>query len=66
MPDQLSFGWDDAKQPARPPAVAPAIAGLADRLHDLARKNIYLGTSSWKYPGWLGQLYQPGGYNVRG
>ncbi|MDP4220642.1 MAG: DUF72 domain-containing protein [Bacteroidota bacterium] len=27
------------------------------RLHELARKRIYLGTSSWKYEGWLGQVY---------
>ncbi|MEI8134417.1 MAG: DUF72 domain-containing protein [bacterium] len=27
------------------------------RLHALAAKGIYLGTSSWKYEGWLGQVY---------
>jgi hypothetical protein len=24
---------------------------------ELARGGIYIGTSSWKYPGWCGQLY---------
>ena len=28
------------------------------RLHELATKQIYLGTSSWKYEGWLGQVYK--------
>ena len=23
----------------------------------LAREGVFIGTSSWKYPGWLGQLY---------
>lgn len=35
-------------------------------LHRLAREGIYLGTSSWKYPGWLGQLYSPERYQYRG
>ena len=24
----------------------------------LAQKNVFLGTSSWKYPGWRGLVYQ--------
>jgi len=32
----------------------------------LAAQGVYLGTSSWKYPGWLGQLYQPDRYIFRG
>ena len=28
------------------------------RLKELAQKEIYLGTSSWKYPGWIGQVYK--------
>ncbi|MGA0849821.1 MAG: hypothetical protein ACO3RX_07700, partial [Chthoniobacterales bacterium] len=40
----------------------PTRAGLAGALscatHQLAREaNLYLGTSSWKYEGWLGQIY---------
>ncbi|MCP5516144.1 MAG: DUF72 domain-containing protein [Verrucomicrobiales bacterium] len=32
-------------------------AGLSARLVALAQRGVYLGTSSWKYPGWLGQIY---------
>jgi len=32
----------------------------------LAGQGVYLGTSSWKYPGWLGQLYRPDRYEYRG
>jgi uncharacterized protein YecE (DUF72 family) len=39
---------------------------LAARLNTLAQQNIYLGTSSWKYDGWLGQIYTPERYFTRG
>ena len=39
---------------------------LADRVRDLSRQNIFLGTSSWRYEGWLGQLYTPERYYSRG
>ncbi|MBI4892234.1 MAG: DUF72 domain-containing protein [Acidobacteria bacterium] len=39
---------------------------LAARLRTLAEEGIYLGTSSWKYPGWLGQIYTTERYNTRG
>jgi uncharacterized protein YecE (DUF72 family) len=32
----------------------------------LAREQIYVGTSSWKYEGWLGLLYTPERYLTRG
>ena len=32
----------------------------------LAAQNIYIGTSSWKYEGWLGQLYDAARYQYRG
>ena len=32
----------------------------------LAREGIYIGTSSWKYEGWLGMLYTPERYMTRG
>ena len=32
----------------------------------LAREGIYIGTSSWKYEGWLGLLYTPERYMTRG
>jgi len=39
---------------------------LASRLHELAGQGIYFGTSSWKYPGWLGSIYTPQRYFTRG
>jgi hypothetical protein len=32
-------------------------ARLALRLHALAERGVYFGTSSWKYEGWLGSIY---------
>ncbi len=32
----------------------------------LAASGVYIGTSSWKYIGWMGQLYTPGPYEFRG
>lgn len=39
---------------------------LAARLKSLAEQGIYFGTSSWKYEGWLGSIYQRERYLVRG
>jgi uncharacterized protein YecE (DUF72 family) len=36
------------------------------RLATLAERGIYVGTSSWKYPGWLGQIYSSSRYENRG
>ncbi|MBE0540130.1 MAG: DUF72 domain-containing protein [Verrucomicrobia bacterium] len=33
---------------------------------ELAAQGVYIGTSSWKYEGWLNQLYTPGRYEYRG
>lgn len=33
---------------------------------ELAAKGIFVGTSSWKYEGWFGQLYTPARYEYRG
>ena len=41
-------------------------AGLAARLQVLASENIWIGTSSWKYEGWLGQIYSRDRYITRG
>jgi uncharacterized protein YecE (DUF72 family) len=40
--------------------------GLADRLRAVAEHNIYIGGSSWKYEGWLGQIYTRERYLTRG
>lgn len=39
---------------------------LAQRAADLAAQGVYIGTSSWKYPGWCGMLYDPSRYEYRG
>jgi len=39
---------------------------LAEKLRALARQNIFLGGSSWKYEGWLGQIYSRERYLARG
>ena len=39
---------------------------LKAKLATLAAEGIYIGTSSWKYEGWLGQIYTPERYRVRG
>lgn len=41
-------------------------SGLAGRLSQLARDRVYIGTSSWKYQGWLGQIYTSSSYLWRG
>ena len=41
-------------------------AALAARLRSLAADNIWIGTSSWKYDGWLDRIYTRSRYGVRG
>lgn len=40
--------------------------GLRDRLSALAARGVYIGGSSWKYEGWLDQIYSRSRYEVRG
>jgi uncharacterized protein YecE (DUF72 family) len=40
--------------------------GLATRIQALARQNIFMGGSSWKYEGWIGQIYTRSRYESRG
>jgi uncharacterized protein YecE (DUF72 family) len=53
-----------------PPAPAPAPTldrnALRTAVRALAGRGVFLGTSSWKYAGWLGQLYTPDRYLYRG
>ena len=50
----------------------PAPAGIFPRqtirrqAAALAARGVFVGTSSWKYQGWLGQLYDPGRYAWHG
>ena len=39
---------------------------LAAKLAGLAAKGVYFGTSSWKYPGWFGTVYEQDRYVWRG
>lgn len=39
---------------------------LATDLRQLAAQGVYLGTSSWKYPGWFGTIYEQDRYVWRG
>ena len=39
---------------------------LAAMLKELARAQLYIGASSWKYEGWLGTIYQAERYSSRG
>ncbi len=39
---------------------------LKQTLTDLAVQGVFVGTSSWKYPGWCGMLYDPVRYEYRG
>jgi uncharacterized protein YecE (DUF72 family) len=58
LPDNLSL-FDEPKPELK--------IQLADRLHNLAAVDkLFLGTSSWKYEGWLGQIYSGERYLVRG
>jgi uncharacterized protein YecE (DUF72 family) len=41
-------------------------ARLAAALSGLTTRGVYLGTSSWKYAGWLGQVYSEERYLTRG
>lgn len=38
---------------------------LRSKLAELASRNVYVGTSSWRYPGWLGVLYDEQRYVTR-
>lgn len=39
---------------------------LKRQVTDLAARGVFIGTSSWKYPGWCGTLYDRGRYEYRG
>jgi uncharacterized protein YecE (DUF72 family) len=41
-------------------------APLRKQVQARAQHGIYFGTSSWKYEGWLGQIYSPERYAMRG
>jgi uncharacterized protein YecE (DUF72 family) len=48
------------------PPIAFDRGGLRDRLHKLAARGVYIGGSSWKYEGWVDQIYSRSRYQTRG
>lgn len=46
--------------------MTPFPADSLATLRSLWKNGLFLGTSSWKYPGWLGQLYEEQRYLTRG
>jgi uncharacterized protein YecE (DUF72 family) len=52
--------FDDADK-ERPPQAAQ----LAAVLREWASKGVFFGTSSWKYPGWVGSIYSKDRYLTR-
>jgi uncharacterized protein YecE (DUF72 family) len=48
------------------PEESPLKCELAARLKQLAEAGLFIGTSSWKYEGWLGSIYQSERYTTRG
>jgi len=49
-----------------PPDRPGFAAALAAKVKQAAEKGVYFGTSSWKYEGWIGQIYTPSRYQTRG
>lgn len=39
---------------------------MKSKAAELSANGVFIGTSSWKYEGWLGQLYTPARYEYRG
>jgi uncharacterized protein YecE (DUF72 family) len=58
-PDTLSLFDDMAGPPARKAEALPSpyVSNNRDRLRRWASRGIYFGSSSWKYPGWQGMVY---------
>lgn len=48
------------------PDEPPLKSKLGPRLRRLAGEGVLIGTSSWKYEGWLGEIYTPERYITRG
>lgn len=64
--EQFAFDFAEPSRTATPVVAPEPVRSLATRLQHLARLNIFVGTSSWKYEGWLGQIYSPAHYQTRG
>jgi uncharacterized protein YecE (DUF72 family) len=60
MPEQLSFLSEKKNEEH------PIRRQLREGTHRLARSGIRIGTSSWKYEGWLDLIYERKRYHTRG
>ena len=54
---------NDLFDPVQPPSFKSKLQSAIQRL---AASNIFIGTSSWKYNGWVGQVYDEQRYCYRG
>ena len=68
MPDQSFKGNAPSSAECKFPAGISSFlrSDLAAIVALLASSGTYVGTSSWKYEGWLGLIYTPEGYMTRG
>ena len=48
---------DDTPEPHASAQPSEYLLRNGDRIHRWASKGVFFGTSSWKYPGWKGQVY---------
>jgi uncharacterized protein YecE (DUF72 family) len=48
------------------PVEASLKSELQPVVEELRQTGVWIGTSSWKYPGWLGRIYSPSRYGTRG
>ena len=59
MTEQLDLLADKSHRP-------DWLESMRDGVKQWAAKGVYFGGSSWKYPGWVGQIYTADRYKVRG
>lgn len=57
LPAPRPAGLPPATARVGPAPVDPALADLADRLRARWHDRLHLGTSSWHFPGWAGQVW---------
>lgn len=58
--------FPDLLPPSASAGELPLVERLRGQLAGLAAQGILFGTSSWKYPGWLGVIYDEERYRFRG
>jgi uncharacterized protein YecE (DUF72 family) len=56
-PGTLPLFDDMQEPPSAAPAASPYVSNNRERLRRWASRGIYFGSSSWKYPGWKGMVY---------